>query len=202
MAVMKVALVIISLLLNDVSAQIPKKCFEGKTDNSNLECCPMYNHVQCGGTIRGQCVAVTESNAGWKANYVRTDAVDTLQDYFDERFNWPTGFFTRVCHCKGNYAGVDCGDCKFGFEGTDCKTKSTRRIRKSAAKMSDQEWAKYNMKLKRAKTVLSSYLIYTGNDPRSLESFSEVSLYELAVWMHHYAARSDQRPLLDESGNF
>ena len=57
----------------------------------------------------------------------------------DARFLWPTVVFENVCVCKGNYWGVGCGECNFGWMGSDCNTKKTPVVRKSFARLTTEE---------------------------------------------------------------
>ena len=57
----------------------------------------------------------------------------------DERAWWPRAFYDRACICSGNYDGVDCSECKHGYEGDLCQIKSPLRIRKNLKLMSTAE---------------------------------------------------------------
>ena len=169
-----------------VSAQIPSVCVPV---NSARECCP----DNCGGPAKGECVDVDIMNNGI-CNVRYSSAELGQEDYGDQRFNWPKGFFLKVCKCKGNYDGFDCGECKFGYDNqNNCQTKLSTITRASVRQMSVADWQKYNMQLNRAKTTNTRYSVYTGGDIHSSSSYSPVTLYNLAVSMHHYAARTRQR---------
>ena len=47
--------------------------------------------------------------------------------------------FENVCECIGNYWGVDCSQCAFGWNGTDCSTRAQRVTRKGFSRLSDEE---------------------------------------------------------------
>ena len=133
-----------------VSAQIPSVCVPV---NSARECCPN----NCGGQAKGECVDVDVMNNGiCNVRYADDSSAELGQpaaDYRDKRYNWPKGFFLKVCKCKGNYDGFDCGEFKFGYDKqNNCRTKLSTITRASVRQMSATDWQKYNMQLNRAKT--------------------------------------------------
>ena len=168
-----------------VSAQIPAVCVPDNQDSLPSDCCPTSNGAQCGGLTRGVCAQVSEiCNVGYDASV----GIDSkFMAYADERFNWPSQFFQRVCKCKGNYDGFDCGECKFGYQGEDCQTKKTTSNRGSVESIG---WEKYNRQLQTVKTTTSRYKVFTGGDATRTNDYKNVSLYNLIVWMHHFAART------------
>ena len=173
-----------------VTAQIPSVC-ANNADLQNGTCCPN----NCGGSARGECVDVSTM---CKTNYVH----NSQQPLNDERFNWPSRIFTRVCRCNGNYGGFNCSECKFGYEGQDCNTKQAERVRTSIT-ADNFNWEEYRNNLSRAKTEIQSrYKVFTGGDPKNETSYKEVTLYNLFAWMHHYVAWSlEEDYTMDESGN-
>ena len=109
----------------------------------NKTCCPN----DCGSSSgRGNCTDITTPVAEqWiQAN---SDVVSIMLDApnqpqkrtADSRYQWPTVVFERVCKCSGNYGGVDCGDCDFGWTGGDCATRKTPVFRKSFDRLSEEE---------------------------------------------------------------
>ena len=180
---------------HDALAQIPAVCVSDEILQLR-ECCPIVNGMQCGGPNQGECKNVTSA---CKTNH---ESNGVLPAYADLRFNWPMGFFDRVCMCINNFGDFDCGRCEFGYtlEGGSC-IKSDNRIRKSVSSMNDDEWSTYNMQLNNAKTMNSRYkVIKNGSDHTMASNYQDVSLYNLVVWMHHYAARTDNGMLTDDSG--
>lgn len=184
----------------EVSAQIPKVCVPV---NDEDECCPpsSINGAKCGGPTRGECVNVSEiCHVGYDPS---TGIEDNFTNYADQRFNWPSGFFSKVCRCSGNFVGFDCSECKFGYGGENCQTKLSPIMRTSVEDMSTTDWQKYNMYLQSAKnTVTQRYMVFIGGDKHSTSSYTNVTLYNLAVWIHHYIARTGIRDSRnDQSGN-
>ena len=57
----------------------------------------------------------------------------------DAHYLWPTVVFENVCVCNGNYWGVNCSECNFGWTGVDCNTRKKSVVRKSFTRLSDQE---------------------------------------------------------------
>ena len=203
MTVTSVLFLGVIFLLHPVLGQIPLACVTEESLQSRT-CCPMYDGAVCGGTLRGMCDNI-HANDIYHTNYDSTQLQQTNSNasnaYNDARFNWPTGFFDSVCVCIGNHAGYHCGECRFGYGGENCETKLDVRIRRSAANMSPSEWEKYNMYLNRSKNEISNrYMVYTGGNVSLVSNYQSVSLYNLAVWLHHYAARTDQPSLPQQSG--
>ena len=197
LAFLTVAVIIIAL---EVSAQIPKVCVPV---NAEDECCPLssINGQKCGGPARGECVNVSEiCHTGYNPS---TGIEPGFEDYADQRFNWPSYFFSKVCRCSGNFDGFDCSECKFGYSGENCQTKLSPIMRTSVESMSTTDWQKYNMYLLSAKNNVSQrYMVYNGGHKRLPSSYANVTLYNLAVWMHHYIARTGIRNNReDQSGN-
>ena len=107
----------------------------------------------------------------------------------DGRFNWPSQVFSQICQCKGNYGGYDCSECKFGYKGQNCTTK-TMRVRKSIT-AADFNWTEYHSQLNRAKRQNQTrYKVYTGGNITDESSYKEVTMYHLFVWLHHHATRT------------
>lgn len=165
-----------------VLAQIPAVCVPDNQDRLPSDCCPMSKGARCGGPTRGICEQVSEiCNVGYSAAGINTN-------YSDQRFNWPSGFFQRVCKCNGNYDGFDCGECKFGYQGEDCQTKKPTSNRGTVESIG---WEKYNRQLQTIKTTTSRYKVFIGGDATQTNRYKNVNLYNLIVWMHHFAARTE-----------
>ena len=159
-----------------IQAQIPKDCAStGRT------CCPVPTGVTgattgCGNNLgRGVCRSVS------------SQCYTEYPNNGDPRRNWPSYFFDQICHCNGNYSGFDCGECRFGYEGNDCNTKSKLRERRNIMNMNNSEWKDYNIKIIRSKNAEESrYVVVLDNKPVS------ISLYNMFVWMHHYVAKNNK----------
>ena len=170
-----------------VEAQIPRVCATTESLTSRT-CCPIPTGASaaCGNDLgRGECRLVSP--------YCYTQ----YPNNGDPRLNWPSYFFNRTCRCNGNYAGYDCGECKFGYEGNDCNTKSSPlRMRQNIMDMTDSEWEDYNNKIITAKNAEESrYVILLFNEADG-NAFNakpvNISLYNMFVWMHHYVAKNNR----------
>jgi len=171
-------------LASRADAQIPKRC----ANFANLtarECCPTPNVTNeadpgpCGVNIgRGSCQQI--------GNYQFTD---------DVRQNWPLGYFDRVCVCSDRFGGYDCGECSFAYVGNDC-SQTVIRKRKSLERLTDGEWRKYHNILNKTRNSPSRYMVVTiphTTDVQALiDSMVNPTLYELFVWMHHFAAKDSE----------
>lgn len=187
--------VILSLyvLLDACDGQIPEVCSDRGSLASKV-CCPAptlppaisSNPGQCGSNLnRGSCVAVsTKCNTRYSTGS-------------EPRLNWPSYFFNRTCVCNGNYAGYDCGECKFGYEGDTCSTRKQLRVRKSV-NAADMQWSEYFAKLDRVKHANDSrYVIVLFNedmggvadDPQY--EVKHISIFNLFAWMHQYIAKTN-----------
>lgn len=166
-------------------AQIPEPCANA-TSFLRRECCPTPTNVgsnpgPCGMNLtppRGECVGIPNG----------------VVDESDPRQNWPLFYFTRVCNCTSNYGGYDCGECAFGYRGTDCSQNYTLQ-RRSISELSDQEWNTYINQLQMAKSSSTSrYRVITSqpdyNNLAVLQT-QPIGVYNLFVWFHHYVAKDN-----------
>ena len=172
-----------------VSAQIPSVC-ANNADLQSGRCCPN----NCGGSARGECVDVSIM--------CKTDYETVGVPKNDERLNWPSNIFNFTCKCNGNYGGYDCLECKFGYEGSDCSEKQKRK--RGSITSDSFIWEDYHNQLMIAKDRNQTrYKVFTGGDHKDEMNYQNVSLYNLFVWMHHYATYTleDEYPK-DGSGNF
>ena len=197
---MKLALVcslFVALAFIAVEGQFPKACIN--TDSLKTKtCCPkpknFTNAKPCGEDLgRGKCEELSDHE--WNKIYDHYDEDNT----FDDRHNWPKLFFKRTCTCNPPFSGYDCSKCEFGYRGVDCKEKVTL-IRHNFVKMPEEEKDKYMRYVNLSRYYDSDYLaattfyeeindtIATGGDPT--DKFTNVSIYDLFVWEHYYAARN------------
>ena len=161
-------------LLQSVDSQIPAVCTDAES-LWTLTCCPN----QCGANEgRGECAKLD------LPNYSMTST--------DVRENWPH-YFTQGCKCNGNYGGYDCSVCKYGYYGTTCNLTQVLP-RKSIQQLTEQEWREYIEILKMARTYQSDYKIVLGEyTPGTTNiNMSNITLYNLFVWQHHFAAKNSE----------
>ena len=161
-------------------AQIPAVC--ATADNlQRMVCCP----DNCGQDEgRGECVDV------------RPPMFDSNST--DVRGNWPH-YFTRACNCSGNYYGVDCTRCKYGYYGDSCELKQ-KLERRSTENLSVIEWNNYINILKMARNYDSDYAIVVRELENTTIGATEIAshtvrtnLYNFFVWLHHYSAKDNER---------
>ena len=185
---MYVVLLLPCYLVYKAGAQFPSSC----TDHNSLTsktCCPASAGLSnpCGAPDRGECTEITVRN--W------TDKDTHFKDFhkLDDRTNWPKLFYTKVCKCKGQFAGYDCSKCKFGYRGNDCTEKKQSLIRKDARKLTKVEKDNYMRVMNKSRYVTSDYKVattfYDDMKPNTT-NFVEVSIYDFYVWMHYYSARN------------
>ncbi|XP_065911296.1 tyrosinase-like [Dysidea avara] len=174
------AIALLCLLGQEAYGQIPRACSD-VTSLENLECCPTTSDGVCGQDAgRGQC---TDLNLpGYDINSA------------DVRRNWPH-YFTKVCKCNGNYAGYDCSRCKFGHYGPDC-SESQVLPRRPLATYTDSDWAEFIDTIVQSRSFDSGYVAVLEEAVPGTTNLrmSNVSLYNLFVWLHHFASKDSATP--------
>ena len=163
----------IIIIAQNVNSQIPTKCTD-RDSLLNLECCP----DNCGADkSRGRCVNLDlPHNMG----------------SMDVRENWPH-YFTRACNCTGNYGGVDCSRCKYGYYGINCEEYAVLP-RKPIHKLTDQDWTNYLNILKMSRTYDSGYQVVLDQSPPGSINIRlvKITLYNIFIWLHHFAAKDSE----------
>ena len=176
-------ILVVQIGLQISHAQFPSVCVTTENLITNKECCPnLSGRGKCGVEDgRGECGEIS-SESIHKSTTVRD--------------GWPY-YFTRVCMCTGNYAGYDCGRCKYGYHGEDC-SNFDKKERKSISEYNVNDWKKYVDILKKSKTYNSDYMVFlkepeqeTYNNITQLQP-TPINLYDLFVWQHHYAAKDNR----------
>ena len=122
----------------------------------------------------------------------------------DSRYLWPTVVFEQVCHCNGNFGGVDCNECAYGWNPeTNCETRKDYVIRKSFSRLSPKEKEDFvdaTLELKNE----TGYWSVVVEEPANYSGFvtlQNVSTYNFFIYMHGYAARSDAGVCLQADDN-
>ena len=100
-----------------------------------------------------------------------------------------------MCQCNGNYLGYDCSTCKFGHYGPNC-SQSDVLPRRPLASYTNQEWEELIEIIQLIHSHDSGYTVileesFPGNSNLLM---TNITLYKLYVWLHHYASRDTAEP--------
>ena len=167
-------------LIQPSSSQIPEVCSDANSLEKSI-CCPSTADGICGeDSGRGLCVSLNQPGYSTEST--------------DVRRNWPH-YFTQVCQCNGNYGGYDCGRCKYGYYGSDCSQKQVLP-RRSIHEYTDEEWNEFIQIIRMTKTYRSDYVVILEEAAPGTSNLtmSNISLYDLFVWLHHFAAKDSGVP--------
>ncbi|XP_026994519.2 tyrosinase [Tachysurus fulvidraco] len=177
-------------------AQFPRPCATAEALGTKT-CCPVWpgDGSLCGAISgRGFCQDVSVSDLPNGPQFPHSNV--------DDREQWPLVFYNRTCQCAGNFMGYNCGECKFGYFGTNCAERR-ESVRRNIFQLSVADRQRFISYLNLAKNTISpDYVILTGtraqmNDTANL-MFADISVYDLFVWMHYYVSRD---ALLGGPGN-
>lgn len=180
--------VVLLQVLRMCFSQFPRPCANSEGLRTK-ECCPVWDGDKsaCGATSgRGFCAEVEVSDEPHGPQYPHTG--------IDDRERWPLAFFNRTCRCTGNYGGFNCGECKFGYWGSNC-AEYRESVRRNILTLSTVEQQKFISYLNLAKNTISAdYVISTATRAEMGENgerpmFSDINAYDLFVWMHYYVSR-------------
>ncbi|GCC42822.1 hypothetical protein chiPu_0026495, partial [Chiloscyllium punctatum] len=174
----------LALVLGTARGQIPILCATAGHMQRG-ECCPVFwgDGSLCGSASgRGGCQRLEEGQR-WAGDPSRGR---------DFRLHWPTYFYRRVCKCTGNYAGADCGECGYGWQGEGCQRRHTV-VRRDLAKMSRGERARFVRAMQAAKTTHSRrFMVYASEGAwrQAPKSFRPASVFDVATWVHYVCSKT------------
>ena len=183
---------VLSLSPTNIFGQFPSVCNTPESLDTKT-CCPN----NCGG--RGKCENVT-AGVSAQSKCANPEVLEILRDTpnvpekgtADARYQWPTVVFENVCVCEGNFWGPDCTECAFGWTGDDCKEKKTPVIRKSFARLSEEErqtLMNATLQLKRETGRWSVVVGEPANYSTGTVTLQNVSTYDFFIYLHDYVAR-------------
>ena len=171
-------------------------------------CCPN----NCGGSAKGTCKNVTAEVADQyqDANSIvreilRNAPNEPEKGTADSRYLWPTVVFENVCECSGNYGGIDCTECNFGWTGSDCNTKKTPVIRRSFSSFTPEEKERFVTATMELKNEMGFWSVVVEEPPTYTSgtvTLQNVSTYDFFVYVHNIVARDETRACTNvDNGN-
>uniref|UniRef100_A0A8C5N068 Tyrosinase copper-binding domain-containing protein n=1 Tax=Leptobrachium leishanense TaxID=445787 RepID=A0A8C5N068_9ANUR len=176
------------LCLGAVNAVFPTACTTPEALSAKI-CCPEFNGSECGIVDgRGECRIVTQDREMGKEEMV-----------IDDRMKWMSFYYDKICICKGNYSGPDCGNCAHHLVEPDCIYQKTV-MRRDLKEYSLQQRVAFFATLDYCKKVICPYykIIVTGDrHHKDTLSFWEVSYLDLFNFQHYYSTK----PILSD-GSF
>ncbi|XP_043541965.1 tyrosinase-like, partial [Chiloscyllium plagiosum] len=177
------------LILGTARAMIPIQCGTPAHVESGV-CCPTFwgDGSPCGSASgRGVCQDVTGETPQERAERERVQ-----RNSRDFRLWWPTYFFRRLCVCRGNFGGADCGECAHGWRGAWCQARHIV-IRRDISALPLAQQRLFVQRLHQAKVTLSQrYVIYASRSytPGSAMTFRRASVYDATSYLHYIASKN------------
>nr|CAE01389.1 tyrosinase-like protein [Suberites domuncula] len=158
-------------------------------------CCPN----NCGGPTRGSCDNFTEVvRAQWEAsnftitNILRNAPNEPQKGTADARYLWPTVVFENVCNCSNNFGGYDCGECDFGWTGSNCDTRKPQVVRRHFNSLTQTEKDNFVNATRELKNEMGIWSVIVG-EPSTYTSgtvtLQNVSTYNFFIFLHNFIAR-------------
>nr|AFR43576.1 tyrosinase 2 [Schistosoma japonicum] len=172
--------------ITSVKCLIPKACVHNITaiGGSGI-CCPIPkgSKYPCGGHGRGTC----------QREYTQIESIPFYL-IMDDRLNWPSRFFNRLCKCEAHYFGIACEECWYGWEGRFCN-KRKLYIRHNIMSLSPRRRKMFVNVVTKMITTPTDYLILfekdaIHSDPLWKPKFLDVDVQYLFTFLHRYASRA------------
>ncbi|VDQ04563.1 unnamed protein product [Trichobilharzia regenti] len=181
-----VIILLICLLITYVECLIPKACVQNITalGGSGI-CCPTRKGSKhpCGGPGIGTC----------QKEYIQIQSIPSFL-ILDDRMNWPSRFFNQLCKCEGNYFGIACDECWYGWDGPKCDKRKTY-VRRNILSLNPTERKMFVNVVSGMLTATTDYYILfekdaIHSDPLWKPKFLDVNLQYLVSFLHRYASRA------------
>ncbi|TGZ55461.1 hypothetical protein CRM22_010379 [Opisthorchis felineus] len=169
----------------EADALIPKVCIHNITAiGGSGVCCPIPKGAihPCGGVGIGTC----------QRQYIQFEQIPK-HNLRDDRLHWPSRFFKYTCQCEGNYFGVGCEECYYGWKGPLCN-KREKVLRRNVMSFTKKEKRMFVDIVAHMPLTYTDYvIIHEGDryhsDPLWKPKFMDVHLQYLIAYLHEYASR-------------
>lgn len=184
--IVSLSLVTVVFFSTEVKGLIPKVCVQNITATGGSGvCCPVPKGSihPCGGIGIGTC----------QRQFIQHEPLHSYLQK-DDRMQWPSRFFKYMCQCEGNYFGVGCETCWFGWKGANCN-KQKKTIRRDIMSYTPEERQKFVNIVAKMPDTPTDYLIIFEKDPIYSDPlwkprFIEVDLQYYIAYIHRYSSRA------------